>query len=113
MPQHAFVPGQIAEAEGRTFRNLYPRQVRGLLVGIAGGMVGALLFGTATAWRCALVFALALPGFVYGFFTPGGKPLEHWARIWLSFYLTPRSLADRPLTRSKEGSRREQRRRHQ
>lgn len=106
MPQHAFVPGQIAEAEGRTFRNLYPRQLRGLLIGIAGGLVGALLFGTSTPWRCGLLFALAVPGFGYGFFTPGGKPIEHWVRLWLRYYLTPRSLTHRPHRQIKEVSRR-------
>jgi len=111
MPQQAFIPGQIAEAEGRTFRNLYPRQVRGLGVGIAGGLLGAFVFGTATPLRCAFTFGMALPGFVYGFFTPGGRPIEHWVRLWLRYQLSPRvALGVRRPAPMKEVSKREQRR---
>lgn len=89
MPGPAFVPAQLEQAEGRTWRNLYPRQARGLAWGCAGGVVGALLWGLSTPAGFVATAALALPGFAYGFYQPAGRPLEWWLRVTMRYYTTP------------------------
>lgn len=103
MPSPAFIPGPLAQAEGRSFRNFYPRQVRGLVIGTAGGLLGAWFFGVGTPLHVALAFALALPGFAYGFFQPGGMPVEQWTRIRFRFLSRPRILINRKEVRCRRG----------
>lgn len=85
----AFVPANLGEAEGRTWRSFYPRQVRGLIAGALGGGLGALLWGVGTLPGFMATMLAALPGFAYGFYLPGGRPVEWWLRVYWRYYTAP------------------------
>lgn len=90
MPRNAFVPGQIAEVEGRSFRSLYPRQTRGLVVAVASVALTAWLAPFHGGPRFFTLFLAALPGLSYGFLRPGGRPVEWWFRALFGYWLSPR-----------------------
>ncbi len=90
MPRTAFVPGQIASVEGRSFRSLYPRQTRGLVAAAVPAVLSAWLLPLEGPLRFLALFLAALPGLVYGFFQPGGRPVEHWLQVMLAYHLSPR-----------------------
>lgn len=63
--------------------------MKGLIMAAGGALVGLLLFGVRDVAGYGATFALALPGFAYGWFQPEGKPVEYWLRVVLRYYLTP------------------------
>lgn len=89
MPGPAFVPADLRQAEGRTWRQFYPRQARGLAWGLAGGIIGTLTWGVRSPVGFLATALLALPGFAYGFYMPAGRPVEWWARVIWRYYTTP------------------------
>lgn len=102
MPGRAFIPGPLAQAQPRVYKSFRGRQVKGLVLAAAGAATGLLLFGMKEISGYAFTFALALPGFAYGWFQPEGKPVEYWFRVALRFYLTPQqygAVRKQPLWR--------------
>lgn len=99
MPGRAFIPGPLAQAQPRVYKSFRGRQVQGMLMAAAGGILGLLTFGVQDITGYGATFALALPGFAYGWFQPEGKPLEYWLRVLLRFHLTPQRIGSaRPIS---------------
>jgi hypothetical protein len=92
MPGRAFIPGPLAQAQPRVYKSFRGRQVKGLLLAAAGTALGLLVVGAKDASSYAFTFALALPGFAYGWFQPEGKPVEYWLQVLLRYYLTPQQF---------------------
>lgn len=89
MPGRAFIPGPLAQAQPRVYKSFRGRQVKGLVLAAAGAALGILIFGVRDISGYAFSFALALPGFAYGWFQPEGKPVEYWLQVLFRYYLTP------------------------
>lgn len=87
MPGRAFIPGPLSTAQPRVYKSMRGRQITGLLMAVAGTGLGLTVFGASTLLAYALTFALAVPGFAYGYFQPDGRPVEQWLRVLLRFYL--------------------------
>lgn len=96
MPQRAFVPVPLIEAQPRIYKAFRGRQLRGILLGTGGAMLGLLLFGLHDPIGYLGTFVVALPGFAYGYFQPHGKPVEYWLRVWWRFYTSAQMLTASP-----------------
>lgn len=98
MPGRAFIPGPLAQAQPRVYKSFRGRQVKGMVLAAGGALVGITIFGVKEITGYAATFALALPGFAYGWFQPEGKPVEYWLWVLVRFYLTPQRYgAARPV----------------
>ena len=95
MPNRAFIPGPLGQAQPRVYKSFRGRQVRGLLMAAAGAALGLLIFGARDAAGYGLTFLMAVPGFAYGYFQPEGKPLEYWFLVLLRYHFTPQLFGPR------------------
>jgi hypothetical protein len=96
MPQRAFVPAPLTEAQPRIYRSFRGRQLHGILLGAGGALVSLTLFGMRDVTGFALAFLAALPGFAYGYYQPQGKPVEYWVRVLWRYYTSPQSITAHP-----------------
>jgi len=96
MPQRAFMPAPLIEAQPRIYKAFRGRQLRGILLGTGGAILGTMLFGLHDPTGYLGTFVAALPGFAYGYFQPHGKPVEYWLRVWWLFYTSPQMLTASP-----------------
>jgi len=98
MPGRAFIPGPLSQAQPRVYKSFRGRQVKGMLMAAGGAAIGLLLFGVREVAGFGATFALAVPGFAYGWFQPEGKPVEYWLQVLFRYYLTPQRYGGVPPT---------------
>lgn len=96
MTRRAFVPAPLIEAQPRVYKSFRGRQLKGLLFGTGGAALMLALFGAKDFTGYALAFFAGLPGFAYGYFQPGGRPVEDWLKILLSYYASPQRISAVP-----------------
>ena len=92
MPTRAFVPVPLTDAQPRVYKSFRGRQLKGLLMAVAGVAVSLSNLGAKDFAGYALAFFLALPGFAYGYYYPQGKPVEYWLRVLYRYYTAPQVL---------------------
>ncbi|HWI63663.1 MAG TPA: PrgI family protein [Symbiobacteriaceae bacterium] len=91
MPNRAFVPVPLIEAQPRVYKSFRGRQLKGIALGLAGAAAGLAVVG-ARDIGYAVAFLLALPGFAYGYYRPEGRPVEYWLRLVWRFYSKPQVI---------------------
>lgn len=97
MPNRAFIPGPLAQAQPRVYKSFRARQVRGLLLAAGGAGLALLIVGARDLTGYMITFLAAVPGFAYGYFEPDGKPVEYWLRVIFRYYMRPRVHASAPV----------------
>lgn len=92
MPNRAFVPAPLVEAQPRVYRSFRGRQLKGLLFGACGAVVSLVVLGASDFMGYAVAFLAALPGFAYGYYHPQGKPVEYWLQVLYRYYTAPQLI---------------------
>lgn len=93
MPQRAFVPAPLTEAQPRVYKSFRGRQLSGILFGAAGATLSVLTVGVSDILGYAATFLAALPGFAYGYYQLQGKPVEYWIGVLVRYYTKPQHIS--------------------
>lgn len=93
MPDRAFIPAPLIDAQPRVFKSYRGRQMKGIAAAVIGAGLGIWLIGVSEPPGLFAAFLLALPGFAYGYYRPNGQPVEYWLRVLVRYHLAPRRLS--------------------
>lgn len=96
MPNRAFIPGPIAQAQPRVYKSFRGRQLRGLILAAVSAGVAIMVFGVRDLMGYGATFLATIPGLAYGYYQPDGKPVEYWLRTALRYHTRPRVLSPLP-----------------
>lgn len=98
MPHRAFVPAPLLEAQPRVYRAFRGRQLKGLIAAGLGASLVAVTLGMQDFHAYVLTFAAALPGFLYGYYQPQGRPIEFWLMVHYRYLAAPQVWSAAPGT---------------